>query len=93
MKIIDEKELKKEGEISEKEKRISYIKEFQVSAHYDTIMEIIQDALEYSRVKEILANKEGDANESEVGRLTIIEWMSNEKINTRIKSVLERKYD
>lgn len=93
MKIIDEKELKNEGELSKKEKRISYIKEFQASAPYETIMEIIQEALDYSLVKELLAKQQGAANESEVGRLTITEWMSNEKINTRIKSVLTRKYD
>jgi len=93
MKIIDEKELKKEGDVSEKEKRISYIKEFQVSAHYDTIMEIIQETLDKSLVKELLAKKQGDVNETELGRLTMVEWAANSKIESGIKSVLERKYD
>jgi len=93
MKIIEPSDVKKEGDLSDKALRNSHIKEFQLSAHYETIMGIIQDALDYSLVKELLAKKQGAANESEVGRLTITEWMSNEKINTRIKSILERKYE
>lgn len=92
MKIIDEKELKKEGELSEKEKRVSYIKEFQVSAHYETIMGIIQESLEQSLVKELLSKKQGDVNETELGRLTLVEWAANSKIEG-IKSILERKYE
>lgn len=93
MKIIDEKELKNEGELSKKEKRISYIKEFQASAPYEAIMEIIQEALDKSLVRELLSKKQGDVNEAELGRLTLVEWAANSKIESGIKSVLTRKYD
>jgi len=93
MKIIEPSDVKKEGDLSERELRNSHIKEFQLSAHYETIMGIIQETLDKSLVRDLLSKKQGDVNEAELGRLTLVEWAANSKIESGIKSILERKYE
>lgn len=92
MKIIDPKELPKEGTTSEKEKYISHIRSFQGSDHYETIIGIVQKHLNSSIVQELLEKKSGDVNESEIGRLTLVEWAAKSKIKS-IKDELTKKYE
>jgi len=90
MKIIESTDVPSEKD--EKTSQASFIKEFQLSPHYGVIMEIIQDAIDKSLVQELISKKNGDVNETEVGRLTIIEWAVKQRVE-KIKQILTKKYD
>jgi hypothetical protein len=92
MKLIDTKEQPREGDVRGKELRNSLLKEFQISAPYEIVMSIIQEALDRSIVQELIYKKQGDVNETEIGRLTLIEWAAKQRIE-EIKNLLTKKYE
>lgn len=88
MKVENVSELPKEGENNlDKELFIKKRDAFQVSEHYDFVMSVIDECLAKSSVKELLA-KNPSPNEAEIGRLTLVEWLAEKKINTEIKDRL-----
>lgn len=93
MKIIETLDVRKETDKTENAKRVSHIKEFQASPHYETIIAIIDEALGRSLVKELLKKNGGAGNEAEIGRLTLVEWASERRIREDIRDIITRKYD
>ena len=93
MKVIESIDVRKEADKTANDRRVADIKDFQASTHYGTIIEIIDEALGHSEVISLLRNKTGDVSESEVGRLTISEFMANKKIQDRIRIILTKKYE
>ena len=93
MKVIESIDVRKEADKTANDRRVADIKDFQASTHYGTIIEIIDEALGKSAVKELLTKTGGGANETEVGRLTMVEWLSDEKIRKQIRAIITRKYE
>jgi hypothetical protein len=92
MNIVDPKDLPKEGDTTKKEEKAIKLRSFQVSEHFGLVMEVIEEALTHSIVQELLSKKNGDVNESEVGRLTLVEWAARTEIQ-KIKNKLTKNYE
>lgn len=89
MKIESPELLPKEGEnITEKDVFMEKRDAFQASDHYDFVMSVIDECLGKSSVKELIASKNGAVDEAELGRLTLVEWLAEKKINKEIKERL-----
>lgn len=88
MKVENVSELPKEGQNNpDKELFIKRRDAFQVSEHYEFVMSVIDECLAKSAVKELLS-KNPSPDEAAVGRLTLVDWLAEKKINTEIKERL-----
>jgi len=89
--IIDSRDVPTEGQnTAEKEKRIAMLNSFRASDHYEFVMDVIEKAIQESAVKEMLSKKGASVDETELGKLTLLDWLSSEKIEKKIKNVLAR---
>lgn len=89
MKIENPEYLPKEAENkTQKDDFIEKRDAFQTSEHYSFVMSVIDECLNNSSVKELIASKNGAVDEAELGRLTLVEWLAEKKINKEIKERL-----
>lgn len=92
MKIEKAEELPKESESRAKAAEFEQnILEFQASKHYDFVISIIEKARDKSTVVELLNKSKETPSESEIGRLTMVDWLKRKEIQTEILDKLTKE--